>query len=505
MRAFPVCVVLLALLGCGQPSHPLPPDPPRVSLVAPGADVADSKLDLTLSLSGCDSVKALEIWDHQYFAATVTYGGNPTHVSLPYNVFHYPSIAVDLSLTAKVICADGRTSTSNPVSVRYFPVAEVVTPQAGGQVVPDVFIAEGQGPNVGFTGCSRNADGTTSLVRVGRTGTVTAYNSSLPFACSNNLWFTDRNLASGKRWAVEPGVGAIAVDPLLTITAYVLGPVQYLGVGPDGDAVIYLGGNGTELIERVSQTDGKVKWSYQPDGVVIAPPIAQSTFGVYAPIFVRPAAQTQGVIAVQRIDYDSGLPVARRDLRMITWGLGDAPPVPPAVFNNDGSLLYFAFQPQADTSVMIACATNEDGCSGSALRWQSPALPANVVAEVPWSNGSLLAAVAPQATWFLDAATGAVLNKGGMAVSPEGALYTTGVQPGQGRDFYFLNGSGVAGTLPVELVAVDAPENGELLRFSTNGSSLMAGVDESGQLWLRVGPNLVRPLPLIEYAEVVQR
>ena len=89
--------------------------------------------------------------------------------------------------------------------------------------------------------------------------------------------------------------------------------------------------------------------------------------------------------------------------------------------------------------------------------------------------------------------------------TPEGALYTTGVQPGQGRDFYFLNGSGAAGSLPVELVAVDAPENGELLRFSTNGSSLMAGVDESGQLWLRVGPNLVRPLPLIEYAEVVQR
>jgi hypothetical protein len=209
-------------------------------------------------------------------------------------------------------------------------------------------------------------------------------------------------------------------------------------------------------------------------------------------------------VAVQRFDYN-GVPAGRSDLRVIPYQVGDQPPKPPAAFNVDGTTLYTAYPQPGGTSVVLACSSNVSGCANGALKWQSVSLPGTVVALVPYSNGSIIAAVTPQYLWFLDATTGFLLNKDGKAISPEGALVTVGVQPGQNRDFYVLNGTGAAGTLPVEVIAIDDPSFGELYRYSVNGYSLMAGVDAGGRLWLRSGNDLVLTLPIPEYQQVVVR
>jgi hypothetical protein len=241
-----------------------------------------------------------------------------------------------------------------------------------------------------------------------------------------------------------------------------------------------------------------VKWSFLPQGALMGNP-QWTTAGVYVASWLDNLGAYEGTVYVQRIDYTTGLEAGIFELAKIKYGLGDIPPVPPATFSVNGQRVYFPFQTQAGISNVIACATNANGCTGSNLIWQSGALQGDVTTTLPYAQHSVLAAVAGQFTWFLDANTGAVLNNQGKPYSPSGAMVTMAVQPGMGRDFYLLNGSGVPGTLPVEVVAIDDPAVGEVFRYSINGSSIMAGVAEDGQVWLRAGPDLLRPMPLPEY------
>ncbi|MBX5484479.1 MAG: hypothetical protein IRZ16_21875 [Myxococcaceae bacterium] len=500
-------LVFLSAQSCSPPPTPPPPDPPRVTLTAPSPNVADTEVRLTLNITGCDELSQVEILEDGVFLQNVEFHGNPTTVHLAPNSFKYDHLAEDLSLVARAICIDGRKGSSTPASVRYLPVEELLHQPDGSQYVTDVFVAEGKDANVGFLGCSGGPNGTTAIVRVNRSGEVVAFNQTLPFNCTRAMRFTDVNLASGKRWAVEPGVGALALDPALNITAYVMGPVQALGVGPDGDAVVYVEGGGIEAFERVAHGNGEVKWTFPAPGVAIADPVIQSGFGVFAPVRLDDFGAMTVTVAVQRIDYANG--VATTDdlsnLNVVSYQVGDLPPRPPAAFNPDGTILYTAYPQPGGTSVVLACASSVDGCSAGARKWTSPSLPGDVVALIPYANGSILAAVTPQFLWFLDTTTGFLINKGGQAISPQGALVTVGVQPGIGRDFYVLNGTGAPGTLPVEVIAIDDPAFGELFRYSVNGFSLMAGVDAGGRLWLRTGNDLALTLPLAEYQKVAVR
>jgi hypothetical protein len=55
--------------------------------------------------------------------------------------------------------------------------------------------------------------------------------------------------------------------------------------------------------------------------------------------------------------------------------------------------------------------------------------------------------------------------------------------------------------MPQEIVAVDTAEQGELFRYEVS-SSLSCSVDDSGQLWMRLGNNLVQTLPLFQYRAI---
>ncbi|MGA9521869.1 MAG: hypothetical protein WBV82_10410, partial [Myxococcaceae bacterium] len=306
-----------ALLGCGQSVPPPPPDPPRVTVTPSSSSIADRVLPVSITVSGCDEITAMTLYDREEIVQQVVWAGNPTKLEIePKRLKFKSGIAADLSLTAKVTCADGRSNVSNAAPVTFFPVEGVVRNPEGGPVVTDVFVAEGTSPNVSFIGCSGNGNGTTSLVRVDQTGAIVAWNSSLPFSCSNALWITDVNTATGKRWAVEPGIGAFAFDASLNITASYLGSVQNLGVGPDGDAVLYDNQDGDEPVKRISHDSGAQKWGFATKGVLMGNPSVQN-LGVYLPVFADPFGQYQGTVAVQRVNYGTGLAIGENEIKKI--------------------------------------------------------------------------------------------------------------------------------------------------------------------------------------------
>ena len=69
-------------------------------------------------------------------------------------------------------------------------------------------------------------------------------------------------------------------------------------------------------------------------------------------------------------------------------------------------------------------------------------------------------------------------------------------QPTTGSTFYMFNSAaweeGDVPPYPVEIIATDAAEKGELFRYRVPGGSLYGALDDSGALWLRVGSRLVK-------------
>jgi len=505
---------VLFLWGCPPPNNTgnpdgggtLPGDPPQIALVIPDSNAVGTRLEMRVSVSGCDSVKQLAIYDRQQFIKTVVYTGAPTQIALqPNEVPYNHRMAAELSLVARAWCADGRQNVSAPQGAKFFPVAEVVSSPTGGQVVPDNFYAEGSGANTAFIGCSEDAAGNRSLVKVGITGQVLTANTTLPFPCSSASVFTDKDPKTGIRWMMEPGVGVFAYDSNLSVKSFYSGEVKTLGLGPDGDAIVWedvLSGTTLKrLPARAQSTSTSVTpiWSHPSVGHVIGTPVANadgSVFIAYAENQI--AGATSVTISVERLDYRDGETAGYYRLSTITFGAGDPPPRPPVAFSPSGSILYIPVGLAGGQSRVLACSTSENGCTGTGLKWATTlTFPGGVGLLLPYAGGSRVAAVTAQHVYFLRAENGFLSGTG--PVDPAGALVAHAVQPGLGRDFYLLFGPNQLGTLPLEIVALDSAETGEVFRYELLGGSLTVAVGDDGQPWLRVGRNLVRPLPLTEY------
>lgn len=511
-------LALLALLwtGCPPPTNGNPDggnisgDPPQLSLGVPDTNAADTALKMNVTVTGCNSVQTLAIFNNDQFIKKIPYTGTPTQFSLaPNEVPYNHSVAASLTLTAKAWCQDGRSNTSPPQSVQYFPVAQVVTLPGGGPVVPDTFYAEGSGAGTAFIGCSEDAAGRRSLVKVDVTGNVVASNSSLPFPCAANSVFTDKNPLTGTRWMWTPGVGALAYDSSLNITSFITTPVTALGVGPDGDAVVYEDVQGGSFVRRYPAKSGSnttaasALWYQTPPGggtqisLILGSPVVTPDGSVYLAYFVTtPVGATSGTVTVQRLDYVHGGRVAGQyDIKVVPYGFGDAPPRPPVTFSADGSIIYVPNQLAVGQTEVLACSTAGNDCTGPTFKWRSGTLSGDVLLLLPYASGSRVAAVTPQHVYFLRANDGVTVS----SVDPDGALVANGVQPGLGRDFFALFGDNKAGAPALEIVGLDSAENGELFRYQLLGGSLTAAVADDGQLWMRIGNNLVKPMPLPEY------
>jgi lipoprotein-anchoring transpeptidase ErfK/SrfK len=518
-RAALLPLSLLALSCGGGSSRPPQKDPPQATLSVVKANVAGPKITVMVGATGCDVIQSLQIYDADDLLKSVPYSGPGTvPVDLAANEVKYTrGIAVQMSLKARVTCTDGRTNDSQPQPATFFPAAEVIDPPAtGGQVVTDNFVTEGTLPLIYFIGCGNEAGGIPKLYKVEKNNTSSQAPQSvdLPFLCTSSTVITPKNPTSGKRWLWTPNAGAIAFDSNLNITGRVNAPIDLLIVGPDGDAIVYDAGSGGSIVgvARVSHVNGGIKWAYTPRGFVINAPAARGPDVLVATITANGAPSNRANILVSRVDYATGGELGALVIQEVASDNPFPTTAPPSVFSPDGSLMYMAFSGLGGITQVFACLTNGPGCTGTTQRWTTPPrLTAPIVALVPYAGGSRVAAIAPQKVWFLDAATGAVTNKGGVegALSPEGGLVVLQVQSGAppyAQGFYLLNGpppqEGLPAPQPLEIVATDDPAKGELYRYQINAGSLAVAIDDNGTLWMRAGGSLVRPLSMADYRQV---
>jgi hypothetical protein len=536
------CTCAGVQVDCSDPSCTAK-DPPQVFLTAPETNQIGTSMKLRANVVGCTKVSQIQILNGTTATKFLIAVDNPTKfpvdIDLPPSTFNtlYQSlgIAVKLTLLAKGICDDGRTNKSTPVGVSFFPVASVTPPAEGNNLaLPDVFVAEGGVPGIPttFVGCVGTASGT-GLARFDTTGTAVSANLTLPFACTYNSVITDKNKASGFRWLLEQGVGAFSFDSSnsqtpLNIKAYKKGTYVQIGIGPDGDAIVWdskalpMAGNLFKLCAGRLASDGSIidpthcgaertpLWASAADGIMAGTPVV-SQGEVFVIMWSGSLGAGSGNMLVQKWKYDTGAAIATNVLTSIEYGDLDVPMIPPSTFSADGQLVYFAFQNTGgsrSTSGVVACATNAPaGCGPTGgAKWISPLVDEVIVAAVPFSNGALIAAIGQHNTYFLSSVDGHVVNIYDQPIKPDGDLVTRSVQPGSGTDFYLLNGPAAYG-YPTEIVAIDNPTSGELWRVQITGGDVPAAavnlaIDEGNNTWLRIGANQVQPLTLGQYRTV---
>jgi hypothetical protein len=507
-RSALLCLSLIAL-SCGGETKPPIKDLPQAVLTVPEPNTIGTKLTVNMSASGCDAIQSLSVYDGEDFVKTVPYsGGGTISVDLTGSDIKYTrGIAAKLTLKARVVCTDGRQNDSQQAPAVFFPAAEVIDPPAGTdlQVVPDYFVAEGQGVLLNFIGCGNLPNGVGRLFRVDKRGNILA-SVDMAFPCTVNTVITGMDPTSRKRWVWTPRAGIMAVDEQLRASAT---PARFfkaemLSVGIGGDALAYSSSGG---LYRIDHETGQLKWNYLPEGYMIAPALPNSSGVVQVASLVDDNA-LGGAVIMSTVDYGTGNKTSTFLVKQVPTP--DVASVrPPVSFNADGSLLYIAVEGANQLTTVFACATLGNECIQASERWVSPVIPGRILALVPYANGGRLAVISARATWVLDSSTGVVINKNQQPLTSEGALITLQVQPGGGpypHSFYLLNGpvptEGLPTPMPVEIVATDTADKGELYRYQVNASSMAAAVDSTGTLWLRVGRRLVRPLTPPEYRQV---
>lgn len=530
MNRLAAAVLLVALCGCEPetPPTPPPPNPPQVFLTVNENNVIGDTVRGRVNVSGCKNVAQVQLLQREAFLYDVQYSKSPTEFALPAGLFSalysQLGIAASLSLRAKVLCDDGRTNTSQPVGVSFFPVASRLS--KGEQVVPDSFVAEGGfgGTPTTFLGCVGTQLGT-AIARVDTQGNVLAYNDQLPFGCSINTQISDRSLTTGMRWVFEPLAGAFAMDGSLNVHKVVRSQqARRIGVGKAGSAVIWLDEPGTQnrIYFAKPQVETTNDWTAAFYGIMNSTPVIDDRVG--GAVWVS-SWQYQLAVSPRRGDQVAYKHDIANGTLLNGIAMGTAPvlvqqfypeinnPImPEATFSADGSLYVVPLLSWDATgfirTTVIACATTGGLCDTPAIRrWTSPTVDGILRNVVSFSAGNYYAAMGPYAVYFLNAQLGTIVNLGEQPLRPEGSNIVFGGQPGLGSDFYVLTGpvlgEGVA-SYPTEIIATDRPESGELYRMqSGSGESPTAAnwiaIDDNAQPWFRVGIDLVKPLANTEY------
>lgn len=497
---------------------------PQVFITVSPATVIGTHITGTTTVSGCPQVTQVQILaTDESFIVDANFTGNPSKwaiaPSLLNRFYQVKGIALPLSLMAKVVCDDGRTNLSTPVTVTYFPAASVVS-VPGRQQVPDSFIAEGglSGTATTFIGCIVNNDNGVGLARTDANGRILKQNTgALPFNCTYNSVISERSKVNFTHWLMEPGVGAFAFDQDLNVTNAMTGAVRRMAVSGDSSAILWMEDIDVKSnrLLRVGTTPGATKremWAVEFPYLMNSTPVIDTGNGwIYTSSWQY--NQGTGAANIVMIKYaladgailnatGGKVPVLIPQM----FGTVNRPIQPNGAFNVDGTLLYMPLMVfdanQNITSAIVACASGAPDCTGPSRRWTSAIFPTAVKLVLPFNQGNFIAGASDTEVYFVSSTDGSTQNLGGQPLRPKGSLQTLAVQPGAGADFYILNGP--EGGYPSEIVATDAPSKGELWRLSlgsgvTPASAMFVAIDEGGQAWLRVGFDLVKPLTLTDY------
>lgn len=544
LRTAGACLVALATLACDPPPTPdggVPANPPQVFLTVTEPNVIGDAVHGKVNVSGCKKVAGVEILQQTGRLLTLENVNGPTDFTLPAGSFStlYPQlgIAAALTLKAKVTCDDGRTNTSQPVGVSFFPIAQRFKASDGNMVVPDQFIAEGGfgGNPTTFLGCTPTDQGAT-VVRVDTAGTLLdMVDPSRVFACSLNAQISERSAVTNYRWVFEPNVGAYAIENSTLDLGNEIrnSKTQRMGVGSKGTAVFWINETGTQnRIEARSPSGTVTNWSAKlaPDCIVNADPLVDEVANV---VWISCWEFNMGsgmryadiVPHKFKLTDDGQLPAAGTLLNAIMNGAPavllrqqyplneiSEPIIPQGFFSVDGRTFvfpsYLVDTQQITNTVILSCSTDPGLCEGSTQRrWATVNIPGMLRMVVPYSSGNIYAAIGPWSVYFLGAQLGNVINLGGQPLRPSGTQLVVGAQPGGGADFYVLTGPNLGDGVPsyaTEIIAVDTPQAGELWRLNwgsgeSSGNAMYIGLDANNQTWVRVGTDLVKPLSLTEY------
>ncbi|XXF80630.1 hypothetical protein P2318_13020 [Myxococcaceae bacterium GXIMD 01537] len=506
--------------ACG-PDKPVTPPPPLVSITVPDANIIGKLVKLSVTVSGCDQVQTLTLFNQGEQVRSLPPNTGETQVEVQKNELRYSrGIAAPLSFTARAVCTDGRQSDSQPVAATFFPVESVVESVNNSvQVVPDYFIAEGGTPGlaVSFLGCGNLDTGIGMLYRVDGNGEVRETDKlQLPFVCNATTTITERH-SSGIRWVWTADAGVIAINDDFEIVSRPSPQLRLnmLVMDPDGNAIAQ---NTSGEILRLKSRGGLgniVQWTYSTSDKLIGTPVFRRELGrVLLPYFASNVNGPQDAVRIHALDYTTTRTgdVDYVDRAVVKYLYNTDDVLPAAAISSNGNDLYLAFWAAGGQTLVLSCPTNGLECEGNNIRWQSQALPGRVALMMPYAGGNRLAAVAPQQVWFLDPnSQGAITNKGGTPLASSGGLNILQVQQGastnsatSGHDFYLFNGP--SGSLQtVEIVGMDRAENGHLFRYQMPANNLTGAVDGAGALWLRIHRKLVKLLPLSDYRNAIPK
>lgn len=531
---------VVAVMSCDEmPTNPPPPpNPPQAFITVAEANVIGGEIKGRVNVSGCKTIAGLELQEQDTFLFNIGNpdGGTKTPVdfTLPSGAFSHlysrRGISTSLTLKAKVTCDDGRSNASQPVGVKFFPVASrLAATVPGEQVVPDMFIAEGGigGTPVSFIGCARTTQGGTTIVRVGTAGNVMGYTTAHPFDCTPDTYISELSTVTGTRWIMQPGQGAYALNQTLDVVKIINGNVKRIGVGANGTALMWIDEAGTQ--QRVAKVDPVPStandWQFGTSGIMNSTPVVNSGSGVVwfsSWYFVMGTPRVSQTILF-KLDLNTGAllnPIPGGQAPSVTFQQThsqaeiDIPLMPEGTFNVDGSLfmmpLHSYTNGQVISTTVVSCPTTGELCSmPQSRRWTSQTFTTSL-GSVVLSKGGYVAAVGPFAVYFLDEQSGAVRNLSEVPIQPSGSNIVVGLQPGAGADFYVLTGPNFGATRSYanEIIAVDSPATGEVWRMEYgSGENYVNGVtmaiDDTGAPWLRVGIDLVKPLTNAEYRMAV--
>lgn len=499
---------LLAATGCpGEVTPPPPKPPPQISVTVPRSNVVGSEVPFTVNITGCETVSQLDVYDQLTFLKTIPATLPSTQATLLPNEFDYRrGLALPIALNAKVTCGDGRTATSRTQALTFLPVERVVSLPNDEQVVTDLFTAEGSGESTTFIGCFVTEGGYTAIARVNVAGEVVKESDPLPFTCTHETVFTDRNPVSGKRWVFDPAGGAVAITDDLRFRGRYSTQINQLLVAPNGDAIIVVDTGLHFFVARQSHEPSSTPaWKEDAIATLIGRP-AVTPGGVFVPVknYDVADADTEAGhhISVMRLDLATG-GIAGHHL-VLTDATDTVPFTAWPDFNvtvsDDGAQVYVPRLVDDDHAALRACPVVANGCTSSSM-WETTVFEQWPLVILPYANGSRLAAVSQRRAAFFNAnAQGAVF---GQQLFPQGAAqFFTQAVPSKSEAFFLmsasLNAQG-AFNLPAEIIAIDSAQQGELFRYQAPAGSVAMSYDDSGHPWMRVGPTLVKPFPLADY------
>ncbi len=535
-------LLLLALAFCGcpdpDPPPPPPPPPPQVFLTMNASYFIGESVKGKVNVSGCKNVAQVQLLHQDAFLTEVPFTKLPTEFTLAPGLFSplYSrlGIALPLTLKAKVVCDDGRTNNSTPVGVKFFPAQQKFVDPNGQQLVPDNFVAEGGlgGSANTFLGCVLTQTGTT-IARVDLQGQILQFIQTMPFPCSLDTQISDVSAVTGTRWVLEKGAGAFVMqNSSLQILKELRDPkTSRMGVGKNGQAVVWIDESGrSRVIKMDPRTDASNDWTYPASfinpvrlyGIMNSNPVIDDGAGssVWITDWRFDVGSKRGTIIPFQLDLNTGnlrngvpalmgQPAAIID-QQYPLDPTSMPIIPEGVFNADGTFFTVpAIALDAQTTTILSCSTSQGLCEGAARRWSSTQFPGILRAVVPFSQGNIYAIIGPYSVYFLNGTLGNVINLAEQPLQPGGSQIVVGVQPGLGTDFYIMTGPDFGPGMPsfaTEIIATDSPMSGELWRLEygsgeSSGNAMWMGVDDAAQVWVRIGTDLVKPLPLTQYRE----